>query len=380
GGGEVLGDTVYATAVDGAGNLYVGSLLSAIGPDSVSVAQVAKWDGTTWSPLGQGLTGQQGVIPRVSALAVSGTYVYAGGAFLMAGGDDIWRLAKWDGSSWSAVGGMNHFRGNVSTLLAHGDDLYLGGSFNREARLLAKWDGTNLTTVGGGLNGVPNAMLMMGTKLVVAGEFSMAGDLEVNNIAVWDGASWAALGDGVNGRILALAVLGTDLYAGGWFTYAGGKLANYIARWDGTSWNQVTTRTAVGADGHVHSLASVRGQLYASGTFGSAGGVALNAFGRWDGQTWHPVGSGLENVAFTLLATGGGIYAGGSFTHAGGKESAYIARLALPGRSSVSHTPDEVVVHFDVGTGRYDISRAIRLNEWTVLTSRDAGGTGGIEF
>ncbi|MCP5518418.1 MAG: hypothetical protein H7A45_14290 [Verrucomicrobiales bacterium] len=98
GGGEVLDNSVYATAVDGAGNLYVGGTLSEIGPDSVPVAQIAKWDGTAWSALRAGLTGQA-TRPIVWALAVSGLNLYAGGTFLEAGGQEAWRLAQWDGVS-----------------------------------------------------------------------------------------------------------------------------------------------------------------------------------------------------------------------------------------------------------------------------------------
>ena len=40
----------------------------------------------------------------VSALAVSGSDLYAGGAFPTAGGGAANHVAKWNGSSWSALG------------------------------------------------------------------------------------------------------------------------------------------------------------------------------------------------------------------------------------------------------------------------------------
>ena len=40
----------------------------------------------------------------VYALAVSGTNLYAGGDFTTAGGSAATNIAKWDGSSWSALG------------------------------------------------------------------------------------------------------------------------------------------------------------------------------------------------------------------------------------------------------------------------------------
>ena len=46
---------VYALAADGAGNLYAGGSFTAAG--GVSANDVAKWDGTAWTPLGSGIGG-----------------------------------------------------------------------------------------------------------------------------------------------------------------------------------------------------------------------------------------------------------------------------------------------------------------------------------
>src|SRR5437667_5948018 len=63
----------------------------------------------------------------VSALAVSGSDLYAGGLFKRAGGSPANYIAKWNGSSWSALGsGMNSY---VYDLAVSGSDLYAGGTF-----------------------------------------------------------------------------------------------------------------------------------------------------------------------------------------------------------------------------------------------------------
>jgi hypothetical protein len=63
----------------------------------------------------------------VFALAVSGSDLYAGGDFTTAGGGAATNIAKWNGSSWSALGsGMNN---SVRVLAVSGSDLYAGGYF-----------------------------------------------------------------------------------------------------------------------------------------------------------------------------------------------------------------------------------------------------------
>ena len=101
---------VYALTVfdDGGGPaLYAGGAFTTAG--GVAANYVAKWDGSSWAPLGSGVSGTSS---SVSALTVfddgGGPALYAGGRFTSAGGVAANRIAKWDGSSWSALGsGMN---------------------------------------------------------------------------------------------------------------------------------------------------------------------------------------------------------------------------------------------------------------------------------
>src|SRR4051794_12335792 len=59
---------VLASVVDASGNLYIGGNFTAVG--GVAAAYIAKWDGSSWSALGAGLNAY------VDALAVSGTDLY----------------------------------------------------------------------------------------------------------------------------------------------------------------------------------------------------------------------------------------------------------------------------------------------------------------
>ncbi len=164
---------------------------------------------------------------------MSGSNVYAGGFFTTAGGIAANSIAKWDGSSWSALGsGMNY--NGVCALAVSGSNVYAGGYFDiaggSPANSIAKWNGSSWSALGSGMDGLVAALAVAGSNLYAGGQFTTAGGSAANNIAKWDGSSWSALGSGMNNTVLALAVSGSDLYAGGNFATVGGKVSPYIAR------------------------------------------------------------------------------------------------------------------------------------------------------
>ncbi len=129
--------TIYALAVfdDGGGPaLYAAGTFTEIGSSPAKPAgRIAKWNGTSWSTVGGGLDG------RVNALAVldagGGPALYAAGEFTAAGGAPAARIAKWDGATWSALGsGLGGVSSSSAEELAvyddgAGDALYVAGSF-----------------------------------------------------------------------------------------------------------------------------------------------------------------------------------------------------------------------------------------------------------
>src|SRR5439155_16046475 len=110
----------------------------------------------SWSALGSGMSANEGA-PLVSALAVSGSDVYAGGTFTTAGGSAANNIGKWDASSWSALGSGMGMNDQVLALAVSGSDVYAGGLFTTAggsaANNIAKWDGSSWTGVGSGMMG-----------------------------------------------------------------------------------------------------------------------------------------------------------------------------------------------------------------------------------
>ena len=92
---EAQNSIVYAIAVDGSGDVYVGGSFTGIGT-VVATNIVARWNGSTWSSLASDID------DWVDALVVSGTNLYAGGGFTTIGGVTANGIAQWNGSAWSA--------------------------------------------------------------------------------------------------------------------------------------------------------------------------------------------------------------------------------------------------------------------------------------
>lgn len=330
---------VYALAVSGT-DLYAGGNFRTAG--AIPASSVAKWNGSTWSALGSGMNA------GVFALAVSGNDLYVGGIFSTAGDVSANRIAKWDGSAWSALGsGLGSGTEVVYALAANGNVLYAGGSFTTaggiSAMRIAKWDGNTWSTLGSGMTGYVYALAVSGSNLYAGGTFTTAGGVSASRIARWNGSTWAALGSGMGGTypdVNALVVSGTNLYAGGNFTTAGGATVNRIARWNGSAWSALGS----GMDRTVRALAVNGNSLYAGGYFTNAGGVLVNRIAKWNGNDWSALGSGMDDSVAALTVRGSDLYAAGYFATAGGSPAKYIAKWNGSAWSELGSGMDSTII------------------------------------
>ena len=318
---------VSALAVIGT-DLYAGGRFTSA-DQHLNVNNIAKWDGSAWSALGSGMSGAN---VGVAALAVNGTDLYVGGSFDTAGWVAATNIAKWNGSTWSALrSGVDNNNGSVSALAVSGTNLYAGGGFSQaggvQANCIAKWNGNAWSALGPGVMSCGSTslgsgiltMVMSGTNLYAGGTMTVAGALPANFIAKWDGSAWSALGSGMSYPVTALAVSGTDLYAGALSLGTGGVTANGIAKWNGSAWSALGSGMGGGGSGgDVYALAVVGSNLYAGGGFGLAGGVPANAIAKWDGNTWSALGSGMGGVGYPYAPSVSALAASGTNLYAGG--------------------------------------------------------------
>ena len=307
---------VSALAVfdDGGGaSLYAGGDFDEA--SGTAASHVAEWDGSGWSPLGSGLDS------NVSAFTVwddgGGEALYVGGGFSTVGGAPAHRVAKWDGSTWSALGSGLCCGGVLALAVwddGGGEALYAGGSFGIPgtlgAQTIAKWDGSTWSALGSGMDGFSVRALAVyddggAEELYAGGDFTTAGGTPASRIAKWDGGTWSALGGGIDTSfgIIALTVhddgTGEALYAGGEFTTAGGTPASNVAKWDGSTWSALGS----GMNSYVQALtpydAGGGAALYVGGDFTTAGGMSSAYFAAWSCATGLIFSDGFESGSTT---------------------------------------------------------------------------------
>lgn len=157
----------------------------------------------------------------------------------MAGGQTVNRIARWNGSSWSALGWGTDDA--VFALTVHGDALIVGGDFRSadgaNTDRVARWDGTAWSTLGSGVDNVMRALGVYNGELIAGGRFGTAGGITAPRVAKWNGVVWLGLGSGISnggsssGIVLAFGAHGADLAVGGTFSNAGGTPVLHMARW-----------------------------------------------------------------------------------------------------------------------------------------------------
>jgi len=188
------------TADMGTGStLYAGGRFLNI--NSVDAANIASWNGSAWSPLGGGLTRTAGIAQVFHMTAWddgNGMAIYAGGSFNRAGGLPVEDVAKWDGKSWSGMG--DGFDSAVQELIAFddgtGEALYALGNFTHSGAVpmnhIAKWNGSSWEAVGSGADANIFGAFVddtgEGQSLIMGGSFNTAGGLTAHHVAAVLGA------------------------------------------------------------------------------------------------------------------------------------------------------------------------------------------------
>jgi hypothetical protein len=207
--------------------LVVAGEFSTIG--GIAADGIATWNGVSWQPLGAGLG------HWIKALCVFNGELIAGTL-----GGTVPSIARWDGSSWIPMG----LNDRVESLVVYDGELVAGGAFTMAggvaAARVARWNGSVWQPLGNGTNGSVDLLEVWNGDLVAAGAFTEAGGIAAYHMARWDGSSWSSFGAAPYQfqSVFALTVHDGEVYAGGTLYQPGGP-DHFVARWDGAIWQPI---------------------------------------------------------------------------------------------------------------------------------------------
>lgn len=121
-----------ASLLDSPSGLFVSGAFTFGGTDR---GRVARWNGTSWVPVGDGLGGIPPYVSYAQTLASDGQNLYAGGFFTLPGSTNVVGIARWDGTRWTSLRNQEAYQGlednHVRTLAWADGRLYAGGYFLR---------------------------------------------------------------------------------------------------------------------------------------------------------------------------------------------------------------------------------------------------------
>ena len=347
---------IYAVGTD----IYVGGTFSAV--SGVPAKNIAKWDGTSWSALGSGIGTADS---SVTSMTYAGSYLYICGNFTTAGSVSANNVARWSGSAWSAVGsGAIAGAGGIGCekIVSYGTDIYLAGQFSSvggvTANRIAKWDGSAWSAVGNGPNGAITQLLVVSDSEIYAAGPSITGKVSrwspLTNGSSWvngvfslttDVSAMAKFGSDIyfgiyaaggkylklkigtqtylvdapynpNGRLSHLLTDGENLYAAGQMTAVGSTLTGKVAKWAGSSWSGFDPSDITGS---IHEVVRDGDNVYIGGEFLLKG--TMRNFAKWDGSAWSDLGSAIyssDNIVEAIAVDGSNVYIGGALSRVGG--------------------------------------------------------------
>lgn len=300
------------------------------------LADVALWDGATWSAL-------QLSLDTATAICSDGTYLYVAGRGAQANYD---AMRRWDGAVETSLPSAP---GPIATIIEWNGHIYASGN-----SFVNWWDGTQWNPTAN-VSG-PGELTVYNNELYVEGS---------SGVLKWTGTSWTIVAPYLEPcQDVDIRFYGDRLYRtavswpppfrnsamfkngvwnnmnGGLFGGCYGRLAEYQGRlliagdFDSCGgfpspriamWDGDRWRMR-GTDSGVSAIASNGSVVFVGGTFENAFNTPAHHIARWDGSNWSALGSGIDGTVNTAMVLENDLYVGGEFTDAGGSGAQNLAK------------------------------------------------------
>ncbi|MFM9028130.1 MAG: hypothetical protein ACKOQ6_09040, partial [Bacteroidota bacterium] len=310
--------------------MYNGNLIAA--GDFTSPNHVAKYNGSTWQVMGDGIG--NAATDKIYCLAVYNNILFAGGSFSQSGSSVACsNIAFYNASTdrWSPIGAG--LAGEVRCLYNDGTYLLAGGTFSGRVAALDPFNAgsnpTNFTikgptTLTGEVNDIKkyNNEYYLTGRIFSSGTPYMLGKLTIAGSPAFSPLTFIASPS----YGTSLEIYNNLLYIGGFFNYS----SNFgIVSYNGSS-ASIFPYTLGSSNDTITDLYAFGGALYATGTFdrSTSANLTLNKFFKFvTGKPISSVDGGFTGGnTFCIINTGNYFVCGGDFTAASGGPASNIAR------------------------------------------------------
>ncbi len=201
------------------------------------------------------------------------------------------------------------------------------------ANRAAQWNGQSWQPMETGLDSAAYTCTPFRGALYVGGQFISAGSATVSRLAMWDQTHWSAPHATPTGKVLSMITDGVNLIIGGSFDMRtnNGTSAHNIVRYGASGYTAYQNIGGFnGLNGRVNALNLKSNgpqlpSLYAGGSFTTAGGNPASNLAVWNGFDWAQVSDGVNGPVYGIATYGCtgtinqtcGTIAVGSFTASG---------------------------------------------------------------
>ena len=342
-------NTVSALALSG-NTLYAGGTFNRAGPSTGGAVALPKHSDGGRKPFPK----VTGYVYTIASDGLGGWYL--AGNFIAVGGVPRYSLAHvlTDGSISPWNPNPNRW---AQVLVVHGGVVFVSGLFatiSGKSRLyIAALDADTGEALewNANSNGIATPLAVRGNAIYVGGGFSEIGGRPRNNIAALDLQTGGALlwNPNSNGGVWSGIIRGDRLIVGGSFSGIGGENRSMLAALDlrtgkATEWNP-DVRGPSGS--YVSAMVEHQGRLFVGGFFTTIGGVSRNNLAALDPETgslfgWNPNPTIVrgQSDVSVLKADGNSVYVGGYFSDIGGEHRNFVAEIDVATGKARPWNPD----------------------------------------
>jgi hypothetical protein len=340
-GADMNGTTQVNALCIHQGRLYAGGSFTSISGEFVGGLIELTPDG--WRLPG-GVRGPvyTGSISVIRSMLSDGDSLFIGGMQLRTeDGSFPGLVVRWDGETYWGTGlsvGLLSEPG-VHSLGFHNGELYAAGqfegTFGSPIKNIARFDGTSWHAVGSGMDRALYATASFDGAIHITGHRLVDGGPSVWR---WDGVAWVGVGDAVNTNpVRAMIVRDGELIIGAQTSSTEHQDRYGVSRLADAAWVPIEHAAFSLPLGSTNfTLSEHEGDLIAGGDRQRAGGARFaGSLARWDGEDWTTVDHSLGASVYAMLADGEDLLVGGAFVAAGGVKSKGIARVTAEGVESL---------------------------------------------